>query len=45
VRTGRDADHSPHIVPRSRMSRSYISSPLGACMVVAGHFLRHNLRG
>jgi hypothetical protein len=24
---GRDADHSPHLVPRSRMSRSYTSSP------------------
>jgi hypothetical protein len=24
---GRDADHSPHLVPRSRKSRSYISSP------------------
>jgi hypothetical protein len=27
VRPGRDADHSPHLVPRSRMSRSYTSSP------------------
>jgi hypothetical protein len=27
ARQGRDADHSPHLVPRSRMSRSYISSP------------------
>jgi hypothetical protein len=27
ARTGRDADHSPHLVPRSRMSRSYTSSP------------------
>jgi hypothetical protein len=26
-RLGRDADHSPHLVPNSRMSRSYISSP------------------
>jgi hypothetical protein len=24
---GRDADHSPHLVPRSWMSRSYTSSP------------------
>jgi hypothetical protein len=24
---GRDADHSPHLLPRSRMSRSYISFP------------------
>jgi hypothetical protein len=27
AQTVRDADHSPHVVPRSRMSRSYISSP------------------
>jgi hypothetical protein len=27
-RPGRDADDSPHLVPRSRMSRSYTSSPL-----------------
>jgi hypothetical protein len=27
ARTGRDADHSPHLVLRSRMSRSYTSSP------------------
>jgi hypothetical protein len=27
ARPRRDADHSPHLVPRSRMSRSYISSP------------------
>jgi hypothetical protein len=26
ARTGHDADHSPHLVPRSRMSRSYTSS-------------------
>jgi hypothetical protein len=24
----RDADHSPHLIPRSRMSRSHTSSPL-----------------
>jgi hypothetical protein len=24
---GRDADHSPHLLPRSRMSRSCIPSP------------------
>jgi hypothetical protein len=28
ARPGRDADHSSHLVPRSRMSRSYTSSPL-----------------
>jgi hypothetical protein len=27
ARPGRDADHSPHIVPRLSMSRSYTSSP------------------
>jgi hypothetical protein len=27
ARPGRDADHSSHVVPRSRMSRSYIASP------------------
>jgi hypothetical protein len=27
ARPGRDADHSPHLGPRLRMSRSYISSP------------------
>jgi hypothetical protein len=27
ARPGRDADHSPHLVPRSWMSRSYTSSP------------------
>jgi hypothetical protein len=26
ARLGRDADHSPHVVPRSRMSRSYTFS-------------------
>jgi hypothetical protein len=36
ARPGRDADHSPHLVPRSRMSTSYTSSPLGAYMAVAG---------
>jgi hypothetical protein len=27
ARPGRDADHSPLLVPRSRMSRTYTSSP------------------
>jgi hypothetical protein len=27
ARPGRDPDYSPHLVPRSRMSRSYTSSP------------------
>jgi hypothetical protein len=30
ARPGRDADH--YLLPRSGMSRRYISSPLGACM-------------
>jgi hypothetical protein len=37
ARLGRNADHSPHLVPRSRMSRSYISSPLWRLHCVAGH--------
>jgi hypothetical protein len=36
-RPGRDPDHSSHLVPRSRMSRSYHLSPLVPCMAVAGH--------
>jgi hypothetical protein len=35
ARPGRDADHSPHLVPRSGKSKSYNASPLGACMAVA----------
>jgi hypothetical protein len=32
-RTGSDADHSPHLMQSSRMSRSYISSPTSmACI-------------
>jgi hypothetical protein len=35
---GRDADHSPHLEPRSKVIRSYISSPppFGTYMAVAG---------
>jgi hypothetical protein len=36
ARPGRDADHSPHLVPRSRMSRSYTSSPPSATMACSG---------
>jgi hypothetical protein len=32
----RDADHSPLLVPRSRMSSSYIFSPLSDCMANRG---------
>jgi hypothetical protein len=31
-----DAYHSPHLEPRSRMCRSYTSSPLSACMAYSG---------
>jgi hypothetical protein len=34
----RDADHSPHLVPRSSMSRSYTSSPLRLHRCVVGLF-------
>jgi hypothetical protein len=33
---GRDAHHSPHLVPRSRMNRSYISSPPARPLCVVG---------
>jgi hypothetical protein len=33
---GRDADHSPHLVPRSRMSRSYTSSLPSSFAVCSG---------
>jgi hypothetical protein len=33
---GHDTDHLPHLVQRSRMSRSYTSAPLVASMAVAG---------
>jgi hypothetical protein len=36
ARPGRDADHSPHLVPRSRMSRSYTSSPPSSSMACSG---------
>jgi hypothetical protein len=38
ARPGRDADHSPHLVPRSRMSRSYrpTSSPPSAFRACSG---------
>jgi hypothetical protein len=39
ARPVRDADHSPHLVPRSRMSRSYTSSPPGAFMACSGTIL------
>jgi hypothetical protein len=36
---GRDADHSPHLLPRSRMSRRYTSSlSLGAGMAWRNSF-------
>jgi hypothetical protein len=36
ARPGRDADHSPHLVPRSRMSRDILPLPLIACMTCNG---------
>jgi hypothetical protein len=36
ARPGCDADHLPHLVPSSRMSRSFTSSLLGSCMAIAG---------
>jgi hypothetical protein len=37
VRPGRDADHSPHLVPRSLMSRSYTPLPLSSFKALALH--------
>jgi hypothetical protein len=36
ARPGRDADHSPHLLPKSRMSRSYIFSPPSAFVACSG---------
>jgi hypothetical protein len=36
ARPGRDADHSPHLVPRSWLSRSYTSSPPSAFTACSG---------
>jgi hypothetical protein len=36
ARPGCDADHLPHLVPRSRMSRSYTSSPPSAFLACSG---------
>jgi hypothetical protein len=36
ARPGRDADQSPHLVPRWGLSRSYISSPPSATMACNG---------
>jgi hypothetical protein len=36
ARPGRDADHSPHLVPRSRMSRSYTSFLPSAFVACSG---------
>jgi hypothetical protein len=38
ARPRRDADHSPHLVPRSRMSRSY-TSPQSAFVACSGTVL------
>jgi hypothetical protein len=36
ARPGRDADYSPLLVPKSRMSSSYTPVRLSACVVVMG---------
>jgi hypothetical protein len=36
ARPWRDADHSPHLAPRSRMSRSYTSLPSSAFLACSG---------
>jgi hypothetical protein len=36
ARPGRDADHSPHLAPASRISRSYTSSPTSAFLACSG---------
>jgi hypothetical protein len=36
MRPGRDADHSPHLVSRSRMSRSYTPLLSSASLVCSG---------
>jgi hypothetical protein len=36
ARPERDADHSPHVVPRSRMCMSYTPLHLDACMACSG---------
>jgi hypothetical protein len=40
ARPGRDANHSPHLVRKSRQSRSCTSSPPSSCMTVAGQLLQ-----
>jgi hypothetical protein len=44
ARPGRDADHSPHLVLRSRMSRSYTSSPPKASMACSGTAAKHKIK-
>jgi hypothetical protein len=41
ARPGRDADHSPHLLPRSKMSRSYTSSSLSAFVACSGTALAY----
>jgi hypothetical protein len=37
--SGRDAENSPHLLPRTRMSMSYTPRPFCACMAVVGSFI------
>jgi hypothetical protein len=43
ARQGRDSDHSPHLVLRSRMSRGYNSYPPLHLLVVAGQLYFYNI--
>jgi hypothetical protein len=40
ARPGRDADHSPHLVSKSRMSKSFLLSPLAPSWRVPGQLSR-----
>jgi hypothetical protein len=43
ARPERNADHSAHLVPRSRMSRSYTSSPPSASVACIGTALAFSI--
>jgi hypothetical protein len=45
ARPGRDADLSPHLVPRSRTSRSYTPLPQSASMACSGTALPFSISG
>jgi hypothetical protein len=39
AQAGRDADHSPHLVPRPKMSKTCFPLPLSPCMAISGTVL------